>query len=116
MRPSICSTPLPLLSGCSNAATILRAFSTSSAARRERLVTWRDMAGMNDGLAVEAEIARLRRFFFQAVDIGNVVINAVDDIDAVRTSSSNRKRQKRQKTRAAARDLRPRFLGVIVCA
>src|SRR5580765_3304289 len=50
--------------------------------RRERLMTWRDLVGMNQALAVEAEAAAVLRFLQEAVGIVEVVEHAVESRDA----------------------------------
>src|SRR5262249_38158214 len=49
-------------------------------ARREGGVAWPDLARMDQGLAVEAHVARLGAFAGEAFRIAELVVDAVDDV------------------------------------
>src|ERR1700681_275989 len=51
--------------------------------RRENRVAGFDLARMDQGLAVEAEIAALRAFQREAVDIAEVAIGSVENFEAI---------------------------------
>ena len=70
MRPSSWTTPLPLFSGRSKAAMILRAQTISASDGEKTPVAGVDLAGVNQRLAVEAHVAALLAFVRQAVGVG----------------------------------------------
>ena len=116
MRPSICTTPLPLFSGRSNAAIICPRLRDLVQRRRERRIAGVDLVRMDQRLAVEAEIARLRTLGREAFGIGEVVVDAVEDIDAVLARGEQAGREPRQHRRAARHDARAGLLGEVVGA
>ena len=83
MRPSICTTPLFLFSGQIERRDHLARLRDLVRRRRERRVAGLDLVRMDQRLAVEAEVARLRAFGREAFGIGEVVVDAVEDVDAV---------------------------------
>ena len=69
---------------------------------------------MDQRLAVEAEVAGLRAFIVEAFRVGNVVVDAIEDIDAVFARGQHAGPDPRQHW-CAARDLtRARFLGKVI--
>ena len=85
-------------------------------ARREHRVARPDLVRMDQRLAVEAHVARLRAFGLEALRIAEIVVDAVEDVDAVGVRGEQAARQPRQHRRAAGHEPRPRFLGEIVGA
>ena len=59
-----------------------RASSTSSAERGEHRVARLDLAGVDQGLAVEAQVASLAALRLEPVEVLDVVVDAVEDRDA----------------------------------
>src|SRR5262245_16540165 len=57
--------------------------------RREDDVASLDVARMDQRLAVEAEIARLRAFGGKAINIGNVAVRAVEDLQPMRAGGDD---------------------------
>ena len=114
--PSICSAPLPELAGSAKTAMILRAQSTSSADGAKTLVAGCDLIWMDQGLAVHAEIAALFAFRAQAFVVVEVVVDAVDDFDAMRPRRRDACGKPSEHGRAAGRQTCARFLGEIVRA
>ena len=99
--PSTCSAPLEEFSGRSKTSMILRAKTTSASAGRENLVADRDLIGMDQRLAVHAEIAALFAFGAEAGLVGEIVIDAVDDFSAIGARGGDADRQIGQHRRAA---------------
>ena len=103
MRPSSWTTPLSLFSGRSNAAMILLACATSSALGEKAALQGLDLVRMDQGLAVEAHVAGLAAFTREALRVAEVVVDAVQDIDAVgvrRRHAGHQPRQHRPAARA----------------
>ena len=55
--------------------------------RREDRVAGLDLAGMDQRLAVEAEIAALRAFLAEAVDIAEIAVGPVENFQAMGAAS-----------------------------
>ena len=85
-------------------------------ARRERGVARLDLVGMDQRLAVEAEFDALPAFRHEAVGIADVVIDAVENDDAMDARGGDTGREPRQHRRAARHQARARVLGEIVGA
>ena len=51
--------------------------------RREDHVAGVDLAGMDQGLAVEAEIAALRAFLAKPVDIAEIAVGSIENFETV---------------------------------
>src|ERR1700754_3972941 len=59
-----------------------------------------DLAWVNQGLAVEAEIAALRAFLRESVDIAEIAVGSVKNFEAVQAGGQNAVRDHRQHRRA----------------
>ncbi len=81
---------------------------------REHLVADVDLTRVNERLAVEAHVAALQTFDAEAVEIPDVVEDAVDDVDAVGARGDHAAREPCGHGRAAGGEPRPRLLGEIV--
>src|ERR1700683_2441264 len=57
--------------------------------RREDDIAVLDLARMDQGLAVEAKIARLRAFLPKAVDVGEIAVGAIENFEAMGASGEN---------------------------
>ena len=92
MRPSSWMTPLPLFSGMSNAAMILRANATSAAAARTR--RWQRRSD-RDGSAScrRSRAAALLAFASKPSSVAEVVVDAVENGEAVGARGRQRRRQ-----------------------
>src|SRR5258705_428082 len=77
--------------------------------RREDRVAGHDLARMDQGLAVEAEIARLRAFQRKAVGIAEVAVGSVENFKAVGAGRKNAVRDHRDHHRAARLHFYPRL-------
>ena len=93
-----------------------RASSTASLARRERLVGALDLAGVDQRLAVEAQLAALPALGEEAVGVLHVVVDAVEDRDAGGPGGQQRQRQRGQQRRAAGHVLGVQLLDEVVGA
>src|ERR1700687_4176264 len=82
--------------------------------RREDRVAGFDLARMDQGLAVEAQIAALRAFQREAVEIAEVAIGTVENFEAVRAGGENAVRDHRDHRRAAGLHAYPRLPGGVV--
>src|SRR3984885_35291 len=79
--------------------------------RRENRVAGLDLAGVNQRLAVEAEIAALRAFLRKAIDIAEIAVGTVEDFEAVQAGGENAVRDHRQHRGAAGLHPDPGFAG-----
>ena len=84
--------------------------------RRERFVAGCDLLRVDQRLAVEAEIARLPAFGGKTFRVAEIVIDAVENIEAVGARRGDAGHQPRQHRRAARHDARAGVLGEIVGA
>ena len=82
--------------------------------RREHLVADVDLARVDQRLAVEAHVAALLAFRPEAVEVLDVVVDAVDDVDAVGARRDDAIGEPGGHGRAARRQPRARLLGEIV--
>ena len=92
--PRWVTTPAP--APASQAARISRASSTSSRRRREDRVARLDLPGVDQGLAVEAQVAALPALRLEPVEVHDVVVDAVEDRDARPSGGEQRQRQRGQ--------------------
>ena len=76
-------TPLPAFSGRAKASMIARAFPTSAAVGANTSLQMSIWLGMDQRLAVQAHVAALLALGPEAVEVLDVVVDAVDDVDAV---------------------------------
>ena len=77
--------------------------------RSEDRVAGLDLARMDQRLAVEAEIARLRAFLSKAVEIAEVAVGTVKNFEALGAGGENAVRDHRQHRRAAGLHSYPGF-------
>src|SRR5579863_5583208 len=82
--------------------------------RREDGVAGLDLARMDQRLAVEAEIARLRALLPKAVDVAEIAIGTVENLKAVGAGGENAMRDQGQHRRAARLHFDPRLARNIV--
>src|ERR1700738_2502281 len=82
--------------------------------RREDRVAGFDLARMDQGLAVEAEIAALRAFQRKAVDIAEVAIGSVENFEAMSARRKHAVRDHRDHRRAPGLHAYPRLPRDIV--
>jgi len=83
---------------------------------REHRVARLDLVGVNQRLAVEAEIAALQAFALEAVEIREVVVDAVDDVEPVGVGGQHAVGEPAGHRGAARHDADPALLGEIVGA
>ena len=84
--------------------------------RRERVIARLDLARMDQRLAVEAELVGLAAFGGKTVGIAEVVVDAVQDVEAVGAGGGDAAHQPRQHRRAARHDPGAGVLGEVVGA
>ena len=95
---------------------ILRAASTSSGAGENASLHGSICLRMNQRLAVEPELARLPAFVRETFRIAEIVVDAVENLEAKGARGRKAVHQPRQHRRAAGHDARPRILGEVVGA
>src|SRR5205085_6105062 len=71
---------------------------------------------VDQGLAVETHVAGLRAFAGEALLVRDVVVDAVEHVDAVDARRRDAGHEPRQHRRAAGHDARARLLGKVVGA
>src|ERR1700674_3439170 len=81
---------------------------------REDRIAGLDLAGMDQRLAVEAEIARLRAFLPKAVEIAEIAVGSVEDFEAMRAGGENAVGDHRDHRRATRQHPDPRLTRNIV--
>ena len=84
--------------------------------RRKDRVAGLDLVGVDDGLAVEAHVARLRAFARKALRVAEVVVDAVEDVEAIGARRRDAGHQPQPHRLPARQDFRARLLGEIVGA
>ena len=109
IRPSSWIAPREAFSGRSKAAMILRASATSSAGGVKIALQASIWLGMDQRLAVKAEIAALRAFDGKAVDIADIAVGTVEDFEAMRARRQNAMRDHRDHRGAARLHPDPRL-------
>ena len=107
-------TPLPAFSGRSKASMIARGVRDLRRRRRELLVADVDLARVDQRLAVEADVAALLALGPEAVEILDVVVDAVDDVAAVGARRDDAVGEPGDHGRPARGEPRARLLGEIV--
>jgi len=83
---------------------------------REGFVARLNLAGMNKCLAIKTEFDALGALVGKAIGVSDVILNAVENIDAIDACGSNTGRQPGQHRRPARHKARARILGKIVGA
>ena len=91
IRPSTVITPLPSFSGSANAAMILRAKATSASGGANTSLAIGNLVGVDQRLAVEAQSAALRTLAPEAVAVLEVVVDAVEHVEAVGAAGGDRR-------------------------
>src|SRR5512140_2795716 len=82
--------------------------------RREDRIAGLDLAGMDQRLAVEAEIARLRAFLAKAVDIGEIAVGPIENFQTMRARRQDAMRDHRDHRGAAGLHPDPRLAREIM--
>src|SRR5579885_431088 len=83
---------------------------------RKCLVARLDLAGMDESLAIKAKLDTLTAFSFKPVLIADVIVDAVENIDAVDARRGNAGCKPREHGRSARHETRARILSQIIGA
>src|SRR4029450_9282866 len=83
---------------------------------RKRLIAGLDLARVNERLAVESELEALGTFRGKAIGISDVVVNAVENFDAINARGRHAHREPCQHRGPPWDETRARVLGEIVGA
>ena len=114
IRPLSWIAPLPAFSGRSKASMIAGGAVDFGVGGREHRVADVDLAGVDERLAVEAHVAPLQAFGPEPVQIGDVVIDAIDNVDAMGAGGRDAEGEPGGHRGATGGQPRPRLLGEIV--
>ena len=80
----------------------------------EQFVADVDLTGVDQRLAVEPNVAALQAFEAEAVEILDVVVDAVEDVDAVGARGGNSAGKPSGHRRTTGSEPRPRFFGEVI--
>ena len=116
MRPSTVTTPLPSACACLEGGDDPARHLELGGRRREDLVARLDLAGMDQGLAVEAHFEPLPADGAEALGVLDVVVDAVEDGEAIGPRRQHAEAERRDQRQAHRRVARAHVLHQIVGA